>query len=391
MNKNFMSLLPPLSAGLLSAIVGYASSAILVFQAAIHFGLSSTTASSWLSVLCITMGCLTIYFSLKLKQPILFAWSTAGAVLLLNSSNQYSIHEVYGSIFFSYFLILIFGFSGIFEKIINKIPMSLAHAMLSGILFNFTLNAFRVIQTQALLLITLFFLFLILRQKVPRYTILFLSVCGFIFATSNGLLDTQTLISSLKINWAIPEFHSPQFNLSAIMSIGLPLFIVTMTSQNMSGIATLKAHNYNLPISKVIGWTGLIGLGISCLGGFSMNLSAITAAMCMGPDAHPDPKKRYYAAIVSGIFYLFVGLFAGIIGQFFMALPKELISIIIGFALLGTVTQGLSAVFKNSHEMNSAFLTFLITASGITFLGIGAPFWGIIGGGLSSLLQTKNK
>lgn len=375
------------SAGVLASVIGYSSTAILIFQAAIKIGLSPEVASSWLTVLCISMGLLTTFFSLKNKVPIMFVWSTSGIALLLNSLDHQNINNVYGAFVFSAIMICIVGFSGFFEKMISKIPLSLAQAMLSGILLNFALNVFRAITTQAILTVTLFLLYLIFKKFIARYAIIILAVLGLIISLILNIIH----FTPINFQIALPVYYAPHFDFGTIISIGLPLFIVTMTSQNMAGVATLHAHNYQVNISKLIGCTGLINILIAPFGGYALNLAAITASICMGKEAHPDKDKRYMAAVISGIFYIFVGIFAGIIGQFFSSLPKELVAIITGLALFGTITNGLEGAFKKHNEIDSAMITFFITASGITFLGIGSAFWGIVGGGLNYLINHYKK
>lgn len=388
MNKSSNALnLSTISAGLISAIIGYSTSSILVFQAAIKLGLPPQIASSWLAIICVAMGLLSTYFSLKTKIPIMFAWSTAGAALLISSFQTHqNINETYGSFLISGLLVAIVGYTGLFEKMMNKIPLSLAKAMLSGILVKFAFNVFTSVNTAAILTIVMFLFYIGLKKYIPRYSIIILSIIGFIICYSLGMIH----LAPLSGEFAIPVYYQPAFSLQNIFSIAIPLFIVVMTSQNMAGTAVLHAHDYHVNTSKIVGASGLVYMLIAPFGGYSINLSAITAAICMGPEAHEDKDKRYMAGVVLGVFYIFVGIFAGIIGQFFMSLPKELIAIITGLALFGTITSGLEGAFKKHNEADSAMITFFITASGITFLGIGSAFWGIIGGSLNYLITHIN-
>ncbi len=375
--------LSTVSAGLISAIIGYSTSSILVFQAALKLGLPTNIASSWLGVICIAMGLLSTYFSFKTKIPIMFAWSTAGAALLISSfQTPQNINDTYGSFLISGALVTIVGFSGLFEKMMNKIPLSLAKAMLSGILVKFAFNVFTTIDSALNLTLILFITYILLKKFIPRYSIIILSILGFIICHFLGMVN----VASIDTDFATPVFYAPTFSIQNIFSIAIPLFIVVMTSQNMAGTAVLHAHDYHVNTSKIIGVSGLAYMLIAPFGGFSLNLSAITAAICMGPEAHEDKNKRYMAGVVLGIFYIFVGIFAGIIGQFFMSLPKELIAIITGLALFGTITSGLEGAFKRHNEADSAMITFFITASGISMFGIGSAFWGIIGGSLNYLI-----
>jgi benzoate membrane transport protein len=282
--------LSTISAGLISAIIGYSTSSILVFQAALKLGLPPQVASSWLAVICVAMGLLSAYFSFKTKIPIMFAWSTAGAALLISSfQTPQNINDTYGSFLISGLLVAIVGFSGLFEKMMNKIPLSLAKAMLSGILIKFAFNVFTSVNTAAVLTVVMFLIYLALKKYIPRYSIIILSIIGFVICYSLGMIHLNLLNSEL----ANPVFYHPTFSIQNIFSIAIPLFIVVMTSQNMAGTAVLHAHDYHVNTSKIIGVSGLVYMLIAPFGGFSINLSAITAAICMGPEAHEDKNKRY--------------------------------------------------------------------------------------------------
>jgi benzoate membrane transport protein len=383
----YKSLFAPsnLFAAIISAAVGYSSSSILVYNAALHFGATPELASSWLGIVCLGMGLLTILLSALYKTPIMFAWSTAGAALLLSSPNNLSLSELYGAFFITSIFIIIFSASGIFEKMMNKIPMSLSHAMLAGILFKFVLNAFLPESGQYSLMLILLLIFLISRHFFPKLAIIIVAFSGLLITT----LFYHYTIPAIDLSLTKFTFIAPTIIIKSIISISLPLFIVIMTSQNMAGIATLNAYQYPIKISKVLTLSGVAHLLTSFFGGFSINLSAITAAICMGPEAHPEKEKRYGSAIYLGIIYIILGFFAQSVGTIFQSLPKTLINAVTGFALINTVLGGLNSVFHDQKNINSSMLTFFVTASGVTILGIGSAFWGICFGLLSYFFLNK--
>lgn len=372
-----------ISAGLIANLVGYASSAILVYQAALAAGASPSQASSWLGILCFAMGVLTCGLSIYYKTPVMFAWSTAGAALLISSLQGVPLSDATGAFLFSALLITLCGISGSVEKIMKYIPVSIASAMLGGVLLRFGLDVFVSMKTQALLAITMFIVYVIFRRVSPRYAVPFALLSGFLMAWFQNLLHFE----NLNMNLAYPHFTAPTFSISALIGIGLPLFIVTMASQNMTGIAILRAFGYShIPVSKLITWSGVVNFITAPFGGFAINIAAITAAICMGPEAHPDPKRRYTGAVTSGFVYIFIGLFSGFVTSLFAGFPKELVLSLAGLALLGTIGQSLTSSLENESEREAAVVTFVTTASGLTLFGIGAAFWGLVTGALVTVI-----
>jgi benzoate membrane transport protein len=363
-------------AGFVTVLVGFSSSAVIVFQAAQAFGANPAQVASWMWALCMGMGATCIILSLRYKLPVVTAWSTPGAAMLITSANGISIPEAIGAFIISALLIIVSGFSGWFERIFSRIPMALASAMLAGVLFRFGLDAFVSIQTQPTMVLLMLFAYLIMRRLLPRYAILAALLIGVFIAYLKNVLHIDG------IDWQIakPIFVMPEFSLAATIGVALPLFIVTMASQNAPGIAATRACGYQTPISPVIGWTGVSTLLLAPFGAFAINFAAITAAICMGREAHEDPGKRYIASVSAGIFYLIIGIFATAITSFFAAFPKELILAIAGIALLGTIGNGLANALGKEGEREPALIAFLVTASGISMMNIGSAFWGLIAG-----------
>jgi benzoate membrane transport protein len=270
----------------------------------------------------------------------------------------------------------------------NRIPISIASGMLAGVLLRFGLDVFVAMKTQFIMTFAMFCLYLIMRRLLPRYAVIAALVLGIAIAGFQRLLH----IDSVRLELAQPILTLPQFSVQSLVGVALPLFAVTMASQNVPGVAIMRASGYSVPISPLIGWTGATTIALAPFGGFAFNLAAITAAICMGREAHEDPDKRYVAAVAAGVFYLVVGLLGGTVGAVFAAFPKELVLAIAGLALLGTIGNGLATALTHEKEREPALITFLVTASGVTLLGIGSAFWGLIAGALAlTILQAHRR
>lgn len=372
-------------AGFVAVLVGFTSSAVIVFQAAQTLHASTAEIASWMCALGVGMGLTSIALSLRFRVPVLTAWSTPGAAMLITSAAGISMPEAIGAFLVSAALITLSGFSGIFERMIGRIPISIASGMLAGVLLRFGLDAFVAMKSQFVLVFPMFCAYLLGRRLLPRYAIVLTLLLGVGIAASQGLLRVDTI----RLELATPVFTSPAFSWQALIGVALPLYVVTMASQNVPGVAVIRASGYQLPISPLVGWTGAANLLLAPFGGFALNLAAITAAICMGREAHEDPGKRYVAAIAAGGFYLLIGLFGATVGSLFLAFPRELVLAIAGFALLGTIGSGLAAALSQEHEREPALLTFLVTASGITLAGVGSAFWGLLAG-LAALIVLRS-
>lgn len=365
-----------LIAGLIIVLVGMTSSAVVVFQAAQAFGASTREAGSWLGSLCIGIGIMTVFFSVRYRSPILIAWSTPGAVLLVTGGAGFSLPEAIGAFLFSAFLIFLFGVTGWFQKIKSRISISLTSALLAGVLLHFCLDAFQAFSVSPILIGSMLIAYLIGKKIWSQMTMLIVLSVGLIVSMSMGLLQFGNA------EYSLTQFKAvmPVFSVQALISLGIPLFVVTMASQNLTGLAVMRANQYTTPISPLLTGTGLMNLITAFFGGFAINLAAITAAIGMGPEAHPDRNKRYVGAVIAGTLYIFVGIFAGAITSLFAAFPKEMVSAIAGLALLGTVASGIEKALAMPQHREAAFLTFVIAASGLTFYGIGAAFWAVLVG-----------
>lgn len=362
-------------AGLVANLVGFSSSVALIFQAASSMaGASPQLTSSWLFALCVGSGLSSIILSLYYRKPVLTAWSTPGAALLIGSLQGVTPELATGAFLFSALLITLCGVTGLFARLMHKIPTGLAAAMLAGVLVRFGMKVFEQLAIQPVLIISMLLVYLLAKRFYPRYAILLVLLVGGAVAWQQHLM--QSSVHSLSV--ALPVFTWPVFDIATLLGVGLPLFIVTMASQNLPGVAVMRANGYQAPVSASLAVTGIINLLLAPLGCYAINLAAITAAICMGPEAHEDPKQRYKASVFAGIGYLVAGVFGASIVSLFAVLPQALIMGVAGIALFGTIGASLHAALQNEHQREAALLTFLVTANGLTLWGIGSAFWGLV-------------
>ena len=334
------------------------------------------------------MGLTCIVLSLRYKVPVVTAWSTPGAAMLITSASGVAMPDAIGAFLLCGVLIAVAGFSGWFERAMSRIPVSLASAMLAGVLLRFGLDVFVAMKTQFGLAFAMFIAYLVARRWQPRYAVILALALGILIAAFQGLLH----LGEVRLELATPVFITPHWSTPAMIGVALPLFIVTMASQNVPGVAVIRASGYHhVPISPLIGWTGAATAVLAPFGAYALNLAAITAAICMGREAHEDPARRYVASVAAGGFYVLIGLFGATVGAVFAAFPKELVLAIAGLALLGTIGNGLAAALANEGERESALITFLVTASGVSLFGIGSAFWGLVAGGLAWLILRALK
>lgn len=371
-------LFPAILAGFVAVLVGYASSAALIWQAAAAAGANPQQIAGWMTALGIGMGASTLALSWWYKAPVLTAWSTPGAALLATSLQGVSLAETIGIFIFANALILLCGVTGVFARLMRLIPHSLAAAMLAGVLLRFGLQAFSNLDGHLMLCGSMIAAWLMAKALAPRYAIVATLLVGIIVAWAGGDVVTKELTLSV----VMPEFIAPTFSFTSLVSIGLPFFLVTMASQNAPGFATMKASGYPLAVSPLMIFTGGLALLLSPFGVYSICIAAITAAICQSPDAHPDAGKRWLAAIAAGAFYLLAGIFGGSISGLMAALPLSWVQTLAGLALLGTISGSLYQALNNDAERDAAIVTFLMTASGATIVGIGSAFWGLVLGGV---------
>lgn len=383
------------TAGFVAVLVGFTSSVAIVFQAAQAFAATPAQTGSWLWALGLGMGLCTLLPSLYLRKPVMVAWSTPGAAVLATAglAGGFSMAEAVGAFMVCAALITLFGVTGWFERVMQRLPLAIASGLLAGVLARFGMQAFVAAQTDLPLVLLMLAAYLLGRRITPRFVVpltLVLAI-GFVAVTQGFRGPT------LEFALTVPVFVAPVFTLAAAVSLALPLFVVTMASQNLPGVAAIQAAGYGnppgaaaeagIPISKIITLTGLATLVLAPFGGFALNLSAITAAICMGPESHPDRQRRYTAAVVCGAIYVLIGLFGAAIVAALTAFPQELIAAIAGLALLGTIANALHVALRDEAHREAALITFLVTLSGVVIGGVGAAFWGVLAGAAALFVQ----
>ncbi|BDG09807.1 benzoate/H(+) symporter BenE family transporter [Anaeromyxobacter paludicola] len=373
-------------AGFVTVLVGYGSSAAIVFQAARACGAGPAEVASWMWALGVGIAVTGVGLSLRYRIPVVTAWSTPGAALIATGAAGLPMSAAVGAFLVSAALILLFGVTRWFERGMSYIPVSLASGMLAGVLLRFGLDVFTSMRTQLLLPLAMFAAYLAGRRLWPRYAVVGVLAVGTALAAARGQLD----FASFHFALARPIFTRPTFGLGAVIGLGVPLFAVTMASQNVPGVAVMRASGYGeAPVSPIVSWTGLATLLLAPFGGYALNLAAITAAICMGREAHEDPRRRYVAAAAAGVFYLLLGIFGAAVGALFAAFPKELVAALAGLALFGTIGNGLAAAMRDELQREAALITFLVTASGVTLLGVGSAFWGLVAGVVSLVVLRR--
>jgi benzoate membrane transport protein len=371
-------------AGFVAVLVGFTSSAAIVFSAAQALGATPEQMVSWMWALGIGMGVTSLGLSLWYRQPVLTAWSTPGAAVLAVSQGV-SLPEATGAFMVCALLIMLAGYSGWFERLMSKIPLALASALLAGVLARFALDAVGAVAHAPVLVLAMTLSYLLGRRWWPRWSVPVVLLVGMAVAALQGQLH----VSSVVWSWGLPVWVSPAWSWAAMVSVALPLFVVTMASQNLPGVAAQRASGFDIPVSPVVGVTGLASLVLAPFGGYALNLAAITAAICMGKEAHADPSRRYTASVAAGLLYIALGLAGGTIVSLMAAFPQALVLAVAGLALLGTMASGLAVAVKDEQHREAALLTFLVTLSGVTVAGVGSAFWGVVVGGLAQCLWTR--
>lgn len=364
------------SAGFTAVLVGYTSSVVIIIQAATAAGATSSQIESWLLALGLAMGLTSIAFSWYFKKPILTAWSTPGAAMLVAAVGQYEMSVVLGAFVISGLFIVLTGLISPLSKALANIPPQLATAMLGAILLSFCVKTFSPVMTDPIIFFCMFAAFLAGKRFLPQYTMAILLLVGIVYSVISGAFDNQ----SIDLTFARPEWITPSFSIAAMINLSFPLYIITMLSQNLPGIAMMRSHSYEVPVKPLLLGSGLANILFAPIGGFSVNLAAISAAICMNKEVDEDPAQRYRAVIWAGIFYLIAGVWATTVVATFLALPKEVTQILAGLALLGTLLMCFQTAFKDENIRESALYTFLITLSGVTFLGVGSVVWGLVVG-----------
>ncbi len=372
-------------AGFLAVLIAYAGPLVIFFQAAQAAQVSEAMMASWIWGISIGAAIPGIYLSIKYKAPIVTAWSVPGTVLLVTLFPQMSINEAVAGYIISAIVILIVGATGYFDKILRWIPNSIAAGMMAGILFQFGLALFVATDTMPVIIFSMLGCYLFSKRLSPRYTMVWVLLCGVILSLLFGRMNPV----DANLTMTLPIFIWPEWSWHSTFNFAIPLILVSLTGQFLPGMTILKLSGYDIPAKPIVIASSIASLTVACVGGITVTLAAITAALCTGKDAHELKEKRYIAGVANGIFYLLGGLFASSIVLVFSLLPKELIAALAGLALIGAISANITVAMKDESQRESALITFLATASGMQFLGLSSVFWGLCIGIIAHYVLTK--
>lgn len=379
--------LSSLLAGFLVVVVVFSGPVLIVVQAANAGGLSDAQMTSWVWAAIIGSGACCILMSLWYRMPVTAAWSTPGAVLLVSSLALYSYDVVIGAFIVAAIATILLGLTGWYSKVIGLIPNAVIMGMLAGVLFRYGTGLFAVLPDNTLMVVLMIIVFFALKRVNFRAPTLGALGIGLAVAALSGQLN----IPPIQLTLTQPVFTAPAFSLEAILGLGLPLFVLAVTTQDAPGIAVMKNFGYEVPIDGVLKFTGTASLLLAPFGCHGINLAAITAAMIANPEAHPDPNKRYAAGVSIGLWYLLLGTFSAAAVAAFTSLPPALIAAVAGLALLGTITSATTAAVEYPGTREAGIVALLCTAANFTLLGIGAPFWGLVFGVLVHVLMNVRR
>ncbi|MGW7489055.1 benzoate/H(+) symporter BenE family transporter [Streptomyces sp. NPDC054786] len=372
-------------AGFVAVVVSYSGPLVIVLAAASAGHLDTAQTSSWVWAISIGSGLTCIALSLRTKMPVITAWSTPGAALLVTSLGAYSYAEAIGAFLITGLVITLVGLTGVFGWLMRQVPTAVVSAMLAGILFSFGTGVFTSLKTAPFIAGSVLVAYLLAKRWLPRYAVLVALAAGVLASAASSRLD----IHLDRIELAKPVLTTPDFSLASLIGIAVPMILATLASQNAPGMAVLTASGYQPKDRLLIGSTGLVSTLLAPFGSHAINLAAITAAICTGPESHRDPRRRYVAGVSCGAFYLLIGAFGSTLVVLFAGLPKELVAAVAGVALLGALAGGLTGAVKEEKDREAALITFLATASGVTLFGIGSAFWGLLFGVVAHLVLTR--
>lgn len=363
------------SAAIVAALVGIAGALAIVLSAAAAVGATQAETTSWVTALCLSMALTSGFLSWRHRMPIITAWSTPGAAVIAATAGAVKLDAAVGAFLVTGALIVATGAIGPLDRLIRRIPVAVAAGMLAGVLVRFVLQMVEAVPQAPLLVLPLLAVFLVLRLLIPSAAMLVVIAAGVALAAAQGLITSWP-----RIELSTLTLIAPRFDGATIIGLAIPLYLVTMASQNLPGAAVLKASGYEPPFSSALLVTGLASLAIAPFGAHSINLAAITAAICTGPDAHPDPAKRWHTGIAYLVVYGLLAALGASLVALFAAFPAVLIKAIAGLGLLGSLTAALAAAVADERQRFAGILAFAVTTSGIALFGIGSAFWGLVAG-----------
>ena len=381
--------LSALIAGLVAVIVSYSSSIglfVAAFSAA-HF--TPAQSVSAMTGLYVSMAFIGVVLSWRYRAPVIIGWITPGLAVLAHDAGQFAVSDIVGALVASALIFAAVGYSGVYEQLTKRIPAPLAAALLAGVLLPFALRGVQAIAIAPSIAGSMLITYALARAMIPRYAVLGVLIVGVAAALLTGELHDLPATASI---WGELRPIMPTFNVLAILGLTVPITILGLASQNLPGVSILRLSGYpDTPTSPLLGGTAIMSIPIALAGNIGIGLAAITAAICTGPEAHPDVNRRWIAGVMCALFYLVQGIFAGAVIGSVGALPRPLIDALAGLALLGTIEGALAASFADERWRESSALTLVVTASSLTLFGIGSPIWGLAVGSLSAFALTRRR
>lgn len=374
-------------AGCIATLISYAGPLVIIFHAAEAAGLSHGQLSSWVWAVSMGSAVLGGLLSLRYRVPVVIAWSIPGSALLVTALPHIGLEQAIGAYLVANTVLLLIGISGAFDRLIARLPGSIAAGMQAGILFSFGIEVFRALPVQPVLVLAMCVAYVLMRRVQPRYAVAAVLTVGALVTVASGEFRGSELVLAL----ATPQWTTPQFSLAATFSLALPLVLVALTGQFMPGMAVLRNAGYRTEASPLISASALGGLLLAPFGCHGLNLAAVTASLCTGREAHEEPRRRYVAAVAGSALYLLLGIAGATLMSLFAAFPAALIAALAGLALYGAISEALARSLAEPAERDAGLFTFLVSASGMTFLGLSAAFWGLLFGLLAHALVSLRR
>lgn len=373
-------------AGLLAVVISYSGPLVIIFQVGQQAGVSSSMMISWIWAISIGSAITSIFLSLRYKVPVILAWSIPGTALLMGLFPQLTLNEMVGAYIITAIITLIIGLTGYFDKLLQWIPQGVASGMMAGILFQFGVSIFQSVHHFPALVLAMLLSYIIGKRFSPRYAIVWVVIVGLMVSAIFGQFNISTMLQQASFQLAMPESIRPEFSWYATLNLALPLVLLNLTGQFLPGMALLKLNDYHVSSRPILNTASVASLAIAPFGGISIVQAAVTATLCMGKECHDNPAQRYIGGVSTGLFYLLGAMFAGSLVGLFQSLPSAFVACLAGLALLGALLNNLSLSMQHAEQKEPALLTFLVTVSGMSLLGIGSVFWGIVIGMCSYLL-----
>lgn len=374
-------------AGCIATIISFAGPLVIIFQAAESAGLPREVLSSWVWSISVGSAVLGILLSLRYRVPVVIAWSIPGSALLVSQLPEIGLNHAVGAYLLASLILLLIGLSGAFDRIIARLPGSIAAGMQAGILFSFGAAVFRSLPAKPLLVLAMFATYVILRRLLPRYAVMMVLLVGTALTFASGDFRADALVLGL----ATPQWIAPEFSLAATLNLALPLVLVALTGQFMPGMAVLRTAGYQTPASPIVSASAVGSALLAPFGCHGLNLAAVTATLCTGREAHEEPGRRYVAALSGSVLYLVLGVGGATLVSLFAAFPAELVAALAGLALFGAISEALARSTAQPAERDAGLFTFLVTASGVSFLGLSAAFWGLLFGLVTHWVMTARR